>query len=170
VNDFPPTWFRVALKFKSAHRIFIPMDPGVRRRVVSAPQIKTPSQLQTVGPPPVFELTPEDEPDEIGLSSKSQYNFAFTIVSPGRRVQTVEQSSNKSNIEHMLRSIIRNLHRFHALLILMWADLTLLFVHHPFHTIYFFAKDSSKDIMYTVFTVLAEIYYGPRIQCFSLLN
>lgn len=134
----------------------------MRRRVVSAPQIKTPSQLQTVGPPPAF----EPKPDEIGLSSKSQYNFAFTIVSPRRRVQTVEQSSNKSNIEHMLRSIIRNLYRFHALLILMWADLTLLFVHHPFHTIYFFAKDSSMDLIYTVFTVLTEIYYGSRIQFF----
>lgn len=140
------------------------MDPRVHRRLVSAPLSKTPPRLQTAGPPPAFEPTPQDEPEEIMPSPGPQYYLTFTITSPHRLFNTVEQSSDESTINEMFHRVISNLRQLRVLFIFIWADLNFLFVQHPFHTSYFFMKESFKDVVYMIFALFHDIFYGSRLQ------
>jgi hypothetical protein len=63
-----------------------------------------------------------------------------------------------SSSETLFRRLLENLRQFYLLLVLIVADLTLLFIEHPFHTVYFFAKDSTRDIMYAIFYVCTTFW------------
>ena len=94
------------------------MDPRVRRRVVSAPILKTSRGLQTEGPPAAFDPPSKDE------ESLIPRNFDFCIHNPSRLA-----NDDRPVDERTYRRLLQYLHQIQVLLVLIWADMTILF--HP---------------------------------------
>ena len=64
------------------------------------------------------------------------------------------------NSQTLYRRIIHNLRQFHALAVIILVDLHSLFGKYPFHTIYFFSKTTSVDILNSIFRFFHDIWYG----------
>jgi len=135
------------------------MDPQVRRRVVSAPIFKTPQELQTEGPPAAFDPPSKDN------ESPLPRNFDFCIPN------TARLANERPIDEKTYRRLLQYLYQLQVLLVLIWADMILLFIEHPLYTIYFFSKESSRDALHGLFGLVYNIWYGSRVQkCISFIK
>jgi hypothetical protein len=127
----------------------INMDYGPRRRVVSAPLLKTPAAQQTVGPPVASEptTTEQEVPD-----------LLFTVRYPRGKFHRPDETVPQA----LYQRIIENLHRAYVLAILIWADVLLLFAEFPMHTAYYLARDSSRDVLTYFFQLFDAVWRGGR--------
>jgi hypothetical protein len=110
----------------------------IRRRVVSAPLMSTPINQQTRGPPPAYQ---PNEKVETYLPE-----FVFSI--PSQKFHRDPLSKESTQFYHR---IITNLRQLYVLLVLIWADLALLFIEYPFYTIYFLSKSTTRNVMNSIF-------------------
>jgi hypothetical protein len=125
------------------------------RRVVSDPLTKTPLKFRTRSPPPAFNAA-EDVQD---LPPSSE----FSITMSARHVEKF--SPEHPNSQTLYRRIIYNVRQFHALAVIILTDLHCLFAKHPFHTIYFFSKETTTDILHSLFRFCHDIWYGGHKEC-----
>src|SRR5436190_21750862 len=97
------------------------MSSIVGRWVGSAPILKTPRELQSEGPPPAFDDF--DLPSKDHEKSLLPRNFDFCIPNPAR-------AANDRHVdEWTYQKLLQYWYQLQVLLVLIWADMTLLF--HP---------------------------------------
>jgi hypothetical protein len=130
------------------------MDP---RRIVPAPTLETPRELQTEGPPAPFD-PPSKDKESLLPQSLPPRNFDFCIPN------TARLTNDRPADEKTYQRLLQYLYQLQVLLVLIWADLTLLFVEHPLHTMYFFSKESSRDVLHGLFRLIYDIWHGSRVQ------
>jgi hypothetical protein len=128
----------------------------VRRRVVSAPLPATPTSLQTGDPPEAYDDSPEDN----GVASLPP---AYLTIPMSHR-----NHPESDSVKGLFTRINLNLSKLYLLLVFIWADLLLLFVENPLHTVYFFSKESSRDVMISLFTVFHNIWHNCRNRTCAL--
>jgi hypothetical protein len=76
----------------------------------------------------------------------------FSISSPRRLCRVPD----RPRPQQLYVRFYRNFYQSYVLAVLIWADLLLLFVNHPCHTVYYFSRDAIKDIL---FYFLRKVFY-----------
>jgi hypothetical protein len=116
---------------------------------VSAPLLKTLTTQQTRGPS--VDLEPTTDEDKVP-------DLLFTVRYPRGKFHRPDEKVP----QQLYQRIISNLHQAYVLAILIWADLLLLFAEFPVHTVYYLARDSSRDVMIYFFQLGDAIWRGGR--------
>ena len=117
------------------------------RRVVSAPLTKTP---RTRSPLPDFNAAEDVQ----RLPPSCEFTITMSMPHMGKF------SPEHPNSQTLYRQIIHNLRQFQALAVITLEDLHSLFGKHPFHTVYFFSKAATADILRFFFRFFHDIWYG----------